>query len=162
MFDNQVRTPNADDIEQVEKWRRLFREADLEVPNGYSGDGVATAVSVTPDGALTGALTGTMVLAVSLDPFVKNPEAPSGDVLAALFALTNALEYQASLCGAVDAYIAIPNLLPQYQQFVEKKCGFEQTAQACRIYRRCIARSSVPSPVGFSPAEQGGESVSAT
>lgn len=139
MFDAQVMTPTAEDIEQIEEWRKQFAEADLQIPNGYDGPGSATVVAVK-DGKLLGSLTGTMILAVSLDPLVRNPEAGRLESLAALFAMCNSLEYQASLNGAVDAYIAIPNLLPEYQKLVVEKCGFEETATFCKIYRRRIVR----------------------
>jgi hypothetical protein len=140
MFDSQVKTMIAEDEPILESWRKAFPEADLEMPNGYAGPGVATAVSIAKDGRLLGSLTGTMILAVSLDPYLKNPEAGRLESLASLYSLCDSMEYQASLNGAIDAYVAIPNLLPEYQKLIVEKCGFEETAQTCRIYRRRIAR----------------------
>jgi len=140
MFDVRVAVPKEEDFEQIERWRREFAEGTLEVPNGYGGDGVATAVGLSKDGTLLGSLTATIITAVSLDPLIRNPEANRKQVFAALFALTGALEYQAQLNGARDAYIAVPDALPEYQELV-KHCGFEETAQNCKLYRRSLRAS---------------------
>jgi len=141
MFDVQVAVPRETDFEQIEKWRREFAEGQLEVPNGYGGEGVATVIGLSRDGKLLGSLTATIITAVSLDPLIKNPSANRKEVFAALFAMTRALEYQAQLNGARDAYIAIPDALPEYQELVQR-CGFEETAQRCRLYRHPLRPST--------------------
>lgn len=139
MFSTQVTIPTDEDIRQLERWRLLFAEADLELPENYASDGVATAVAKTKEGKLIGSLTASIILAVSLDPLIRNPEIPRTEMLAGLFALTRALEYQAKLNGAAAAFIAVPNLLPEYQKLVVK-CGFEPTAENCKLFRHSLNR----------------------
>src|SRR5438477_3709171 len=105
MFDAQVTIPTDADIKQLEQWRREFAAADLELPEGYSGDGIATAIAVDRKGGLLGSLTAEIITAVSLDPLIRNPAAGRTETLAGLFALTNALEYQAKMNGAVASFI---------------------------------------------------------
>jgi len=139
MFDAEVTTPNPEDLKLLEQWRREFVAADLELPEGYTGDGIATAIAVGKNGTLLGSLTASIVYAVSLDPLIRNPSAGRGEVLAGLFALTRALEYQAKLNGVVASYIAVPNSLPIYKELV-KKCGFEPTAESCTLYRHSFRK----------------------
>jgi hypothetical protein len=135
MFATQVSIPTDADIAQLETWRRQFVAAELELPEGYVNEGVATAVARTQDGRLLGSLTGTLVTGFSLDPLLLRPGTEHKEALAGLFALTNTLEYQAQLNGAAASLVAIPDLLPAYQHLI-KKCGFKQTAEFCKIYRR--------------------------
>lgn len=118
----------------LEKWRAIFNAGEpvCELPNGYENKGVVTNVAVAGDKRTLGSLTGTMV--ITLDPFLKNPTASPIEILQALFALTRATEVDGMRAGAQEAYIAIPNDLPDYQALVEK-CGFMETAQNCKIYR---------------------------
>jgi hypothetical protein len=134
VFSTQITPPSDTDIIQLEKWRKEFATADLELPENYVSDGVATAVAKTKEGKLIGSLTASIILAVSLDPLIRNPDSGRTETLAGLFALTRALEYQAALNGAAASFIAVPNLLPNYQELVVK-CGFEPTAQHCSLYR---------------------------
>jgi hypothetical protein len=139
VFDSEITIPNDDDILQLEKWRKEFAAADLELPEGYNGDGVATAIAVGRDGKLLGSLTASIVYAVSLDPLIRNPNASHTETLAGLFALTRALEYQAKLNGVAASFIAVPDSLPEYQKLVQK-CGFSPTAESCKIYRHSFKR----------------------
>ena len=139
MFDSEITIPNDADIRQLEQWRKEFAAADLELPEGYNGDGVATAIAVGKDGQLLGSLTGSIVYAVSLDPLILNPRAGRTEALAGLFALTRSLEYQAKLNGVAASFIAVPDSLPMYQELV-KKCGFTPTAELCKIYRHSFKR----------------------
>lgn len=134
MFDLKIEPPKDDDIEVLEKWRKEFAYADLELPSGYAADGVATAVARTKDGTLLSSLTAQIITAVCLDPILCNPDASRKDVFVAAFALARTLEYQAQLNGAKAAFIAIPDCMPEWQKVIEK-CGFEQTAQRCKLYR---------------------------
>src|SRR6267142_6924399 len=134
MFDAEITTPHDDDIRQLEAWRKEYVAADLELPEGYTGDGIATAIAVSKEGKLLGSLTASIIYAVSLDPLIRNPHAGRGETLAGLFALTRALEYQAKLNGIVASFIAIPNSLPEYKELVVK-CGFAPTAELCKLYR---------------------------
>jgi hypothetical protein len=133
MFDPEVTVPTDADILQLEKWRKDFVAVDLELPYGYSGDGIATAIAVDSHGKLLGSLTASLVYAVSLDPLIRNPDAGRTEVLAGLFALTRSLEYQAKLNGAAASFISIPNCLPIYQNLVQK-CGFKEVAWD-KVYR---------------------------
>src|SRR5690242_3521379 len=99
MFDSEITVPNENDIKLLEQWRKQFAAADLELPEGYNGDGVATAIAVGKDGKLLGSLTASIVYAVSLDPLILNPGAGRAEALAGLFALTRSLEYQAKING---------------------------------------------------------------
>jgi len=137
VFDVDVVEMRDSDVEQLEKWRGEFAEADLELPEGYANDGVATAVARRKDGTLIGSLTASIITAVSLDPLLRNPSAGRMETLSGLFALTRTLEYQARLNGAAASFIAVPNLLPEYQSLVEK-CGFEPTAANCKLYRHSL------------------------
>ncbi|SRR6266550_1638245 len=141
MLDVSVQIPTANDIEQLERWRQDFAAADLELPEGYANDGVATAVARNKKGDLIGSLTAEIILAASLDPFIRNPLAGRHESLSGLFALTRALEYQAQLAGAAASFIAVPNLLPDYQALV-KRCGYDETAQSCKLFRRSFRRPS--------------------
>ena len=134
MFDAVVRMPTDPEILQLEQWRKEFAAADLEFP---VGPGVATAVARRRDGSLIGSLSASIITAVSLDPLIRNPDAGRAETLAGLFALTANLEYQAQLNGAAASFIAIPNLLSDYQELVQK-LGFSETAQHCRIFRRTL------------------------
>ena len=139
MFDSEITVPHDSDIRQLEQWRKEFAAADLELPEGYNGDGVATAIAVGKNGKLLGSLTASIVYAVSLDPHIRNPNASRTEMLAGLFALTRALEYQAKLNGVAASFIAVPESLPEYQELV-KKCGFEPTAEACKLFRHSFKR----------------------
>lgn len=137
MFSARVQLLENADLELLEKWRNEFASADLELPEGWSGEGVATATARTKDGELLGSLTATLVNGVTLDPLLLRPGASRTEALAGLFALTNSLEYQAQLNGAVASFIAVPNLLPDYQSLV-LRCGFQETAQHCKLFRRSL------------------------
>lgn len=139
MFDTEITTPTKNDIELLEQWRKEFAAADLELPEGYNGDGTATAVAISKEGKLLGSLTASICFAVSLDPLIRNPNATRAEMLAGLFALTRALEYQAKLNGVAASFIAVPDSLPQYQELVQK-CGFEPTAEACKLYRHSFRK----------------------
>lgn len=143
MFDVQITIPTEADIRQLDEWRRNFAAADLELPEGWDGEGVATAVAVDKQGGLIGSLTGTLANSFILDPFIINPDVPRNKKFSALFALANALEYQARMNGAVVSFVAIPNLLPEYQELMPK-LGFEETVQHCRVYRRSYRRTIRP------------------
>lgn len=134
MFDLKIETPKEDDFALLEKWRKEFVHADLELPHGYVNDGVATAVARSKDGTLLSSLTAQIITAVCLDPVLCNPDAPRKDIFVAAFALARTLEYQAQLNGARAAFIAIPQSMPEWQKVIEK-CGFEETAQRCKLYR---------------------------
>ena len=139
MLDVSVQIPTANDIEQLERWRQDFAAADLELPEGYANDGVATAVARNKKGDLIGSLTAEIITAVSLDPWLGNPNAGRHERLTGLFTLTRALEYQAKINGAVAAFIAVPDTLKEYQQLVQR-FGFEETAQHCRLYRHSFRK----------------------
>lgn len=139
MLDTQVQVPIDSDIALLEQWRWEFQDGLLELPNGYAADGVGTAVALSRNGKLLGSLTATIIQAVSLDPLIRNPQAGRHEMLAGLFALTRTLEYQAQLNGARDAYIAVPNVMSEYKELV-KKCGFEETAQDCTLFRHSLRR----------------------
>lgn len=135
MLNVDIDIPNREDIAQLERWRTEFAAADLELPEDYASTGVATAVARDEHGALIGSLTASIIIAASLDPLLLNPVASRTSRFASTFALERTMAYQARLNGAAAGYIAIPDLLPDYQEFVTR-FGYKQTAQHCRIYRR--------------------------
>lgn len=139
MLNVDITVPTPDDIKLLEQWRRDFAAADLETPEGYASDGVATAVAVDKRGALIGSLTASIIMAASLDPLLLKPGATHVERFAATYALTKAMEYQARVGGAAASFIAIPDLLPDYQQFVQR-FGYTETAQHCRLYRHSFKR----------------------
>lgn len=135
----------SQDKELLDKIRFGYFEADLELPKGYVAPGVRTAVAekTLDDGTrqFVAALTGT--LAVILDPFIKNPEAERLDVMEALIKLEAVVSYMGAQSNAVDAYIAIPDNLPEYQALVQKY-GYQQTVENCTVYRRPINADTEP------------------
>ena len=147
MFDIGLRPFKESDLEQLEAWRVLFQEGKLELPHGYEGTNVETAVALRGDGSTLGALTATLICA--LDPYIKNPNATRTELLQSLFALCRAQEYAAQRFGARESYIAVPNDLPEYQEIV-KRCGFVETATNCRIYRHVFP---APDIAPSSPSE---------
>lgn len=135
MLNVDIDIPTTEDISLLEKWRREFATADLELPEGYVNTGIATAVARDDKGGLIGSLTASIIVAASLDPLLLNPAADRTAKFASTFALERALAYQARLNGAAAGFIAVPNLLPEYQRFV-CRFGYEETAQCCKLYRR--------------------------
>lgn len=131
-YDLDVGPPTAREMLQLEQWRKDFPAADLEIP---SGPGTATAVARRADGTLIESLSASIITAVSLDPLLRDPQAGKREVLQGLLALTTSLEYQAKCNGAAASFIAIPNLLPEYQSLMSQ-FRFSETAQNCKVYRR--------------------------
>lgn len=129
--------------ETLEEWRHEYQPADLEIPHGYAGDGVETAVVDCPDtGVMMASLTG--IKAVILDPLIRNPRIANGaEMVSAILMLERTLSYLGEQGGAVDSYIAVPDCLPQYQKIVES-VGYEKTCVGCSIYRRPLRPDTVP------------------
>lgn len=150
MLNVDIDIPIQQDIAQLEEWRRRFATADLELPEGYAGDGVATAVALDTEGKLIGSLTASIIIAASLDPLLLNPDADHTSKFASTFALERAMAWQAKMNGAAAGFVAIPNLLPDYQKFIER-FGYVETAQHCKVYRRSFLRK--PSPTKSSLAK---------
>lgn len=136
-----VDIPTAEEIAKVDAWRKQFASADLELPEGYDGDGVCTAVAHDKQGGLIGSLTASIILAASLDPLLLNPGASRDQRFSGTFALTVAMEYQTKLNGAAAGFIAVPNLLPDYQEFVTR-FGYIETAQNCKLFRKSFRKAS--------------------
>lgn len=124
----------------LEMWRRGYWDGDLEVPHGFVGEKISTAVA-EKDGKQIASLTG--LLSVVLDPFIHDPNAANMDVISALIKLETALTYLAQADGAVDAYIAIPEQLTGYIRLLEGY-GFKTTCQHCVIMRRPLIPDTVP------------------
>ena len=141
MLDVDIDIPTPEDIAQLERWRQSFAAADLELPEDYASTGVATAVARDTEGKLLGSLTTSIILAASLDPLLLRPDAPRASRFAGTWALTKTMEYQAKLNGAAAGFIAVPNLLTDYKEFV-KRFGYEVTAQNCTLYRKSFRRAA--------------------
>lgn len=134
------RPPTEDDIEQLDKWRWMYLDADLEVVHGFEGQGVETAVA-EKNGKLVGSLTGKVAVIAVIDPFIHDPEASGPDVYAAVVGLERILSYQGARAGALESYIAVPEHLTDYIEIVER-AGYELTCQKCCILRRNIVPES--------------------
>jgi len=127
----------------LEEWRHEYRPADLEIPHGYFGNGVETAVVDIPiSGEIMSSLTGTK--AIILDPLIRNPNITnSAEMVAAILLLERTLSYLGTQSGAVDSYIAIPNQLTDYKKTVQS-VGYVETCENCTIYRRPLRPDTVP------------------
>lgn len=136
----KIRPLSVDDIDSLDRWRRLYRDAFLELPKGFSGVGVETAVA-EKGGKLTSSLTG--VHAVVCDPFIHDPAASGPDIFASVLMLERVLTYAAQTGGAVDSYIAVPKQLTEYIEII-KRCGYVLTCENCVILRRPLQPDSIP------------------
>lgn len=134
LFSISVRPYEAEKDEKIlNRWRDESKDVNLEIPFGYEKKvGVMTNSAVSGDGRLLGSLTG--LNGLILDPFIRNREAGSAELLQALFALTRSTELIAMRAGAQASFITIPNELEDYQKLVEK-CGFSEIDRNCKIYR---------------------------
>lgn len=148
MKDIEIRPFTRKDEEVLEWAKEHFTAAQLETPHGYvrEGENVETAVA-QKDNAIVASLTGT--LAVVLDPFLRTQGWRGDDLLAALFKLEAVLSYRARSVGAVDAYIAIPNGVTEEERSaaeayirIIRRCGYEETIQNCRVFRRDLTRGN--------------------
>ena len=138
--DINIRPVRTEDLALLDRWRRQYPDAFLEIPKGVKAEGVETAVA-EKNGQLLGSLTGT--LAIVCDPFIRNPEARGVDVFGAVYMLERALTYRAQGAGAVDSYIAIPEQLHDYKEIV-KRSGYIETCARCTIFRRPLQPDTVP------------------
>lgn len=129
--------------ETLEEWRHEYQPADLEIPHGYAGQGIETAVVDCPDtGIMMASLTA--IQAVILDPLIRNPRVHNAaEMVASIFLLERTLSLLGERGGAVDAYIAVPNQLEDYKKTVES-VGYKVTCENCTIYRRPLRPDTVP------------------
>lgn len=135
LFETSIRPALQRDYQLLETWRKAYSKGSLELPHGYTGPSVDTVVAVDGQGQLMASLTGTLVL--SLDPLIRNPLTPGPESLVALHALTRHLECNALSAGCRESFIAVPADEEKYMRIVER-CGFVETAQSCKIYRRIL------------------------
>lgn len=138
--DLSIRPLKAEDVEQLDLFRRGYDAAYLELPHGMAGPGVETAVA-EKDKKIVGSLTG--IHAVVFDPYIHDPEINGPDVFAAVFMLERTLAYNAQVGGAVDGYIAVPKQLTAYIDMV-KRAGYIETCENCVILRRPLIPDVVP------------------
>jgi len=113
--DLSIRPLKTEDVETLDRFRRGYDAAYLELPHGMAGAGLETAV-VEKAGKIIGSLTG--IHAVVCDPFIHDPEADGVDVFAGVLMLERTLAYNAQIGGAIDSYIAIPKQLKAYIETV--------------------------------------------
>lgn len=136
------------DIEQLELFRHDYYDADVEVPFGYSGQGIETAVA-EKNGKIVGAVTASH--AVTFD-FVHDDSASGADIFSAVLMLERALAMVANKAGIATAYVAIPKHLTKYIDMV-KRCGYAEEFQNCVVLRRPLRREIVPSLSNVRDAE---------
>jgi len=140
--DISVHRIREEEVETIDAWRYEYLPADLEIPHGYGGQGVETAVAETREGTTLAAMTG--IKAVILDPLIRNPRIQNGaEMVSAILMLERTLSYLGEQGGAVDSYIAIPNQLEDYKKIVES-VGYVETCENCTIYRRPLRPDTVP------------------
>lgn len=128
-----------EDADFLDSLRWMYKDADLEIPKGYMGEGVHTAIAQRGP-VIVSSLT--MTNAVILDPLINNPNCTPLELQKALIKLEAALSYAARVRGAVDAYIAIPNQLREYMKIVEKT-GYQRTVENCTVFRRPLLPDTV-------------------
>lgn len=138
--DLSLRPLAAEDIQQLELFRKNYWEADVEVPFGYSGQGIETAIA-EKNGKIVGAVTASS--AVTFD-FLHDSAASGADIFSAVFMLERALALAAQKAGIPTAYVAIPSHLTEYISMV-KRCGYTDEFQQCTILRRPLRQQTVPS-----------------
>lgn len=137
-----IRPFKVTDVEQFDQFRRVYWDGDLELPKGYGAPGIETAIAEDANARPIASLTGT--LAVVLDPLIRNPHIKSGpELVASIYMLERTLAYQGQRLGAVDAYIAVPEHLIDYQRIVEK-AGYVRTVERCNVYRRPLMPDTHP------------------
>lgn len=133
---------NSTEVNQLDKWRREYWEADLELPHDFkTPDGAVDTSLATKGGELISSLTG--VRAIVLDPFIHNPNADPTSLLFGLIKQETALTFNAQKYGAVDSYIAIPKQLEKYAKLLENY-GYKRTVENCIVMRRPLRADSVP------------------
>jgi hypothetical protein len=138
--DLSIRPLKTEDVETLDRFRRGYDAAYLELPHGMAGPGMETAV-VEKAGKIIGSLTG--IKAVVCDPFIHDPEADGVDVFAGVLMLERVLAYNAQIGGAIDSYIAVPKQLKAYIEMV-KRAGYSETCENCVIMRRPLIPDVVP------------------
>lgn len=134
-----IRPLRAEDIKQLELFRGNYLDADIEIPFGYAGQGVETAIA-EKDGKIIGAVTASA--AVTFD-FIHDGEAAGTDVFPAVFMLERALALTAQKAGIATAYVAIPAHLTKYIEMV-KRSGYTEEFQDCVVLRRALRQETVP------------------
>jgi hypothetical protein len=139
MKDLSLRPLRAEDIKQLELFRGNYNDADIEIPFGYSGQGIETAIA-EKNGQIVGAVTASA--AVTFD-FIHDNDAAGTDVFPAVFMLERALALTANKAGIATAYVAIPSHLTKYIDMV-KRCGYTEEFQHCVVLRRALRQETVP------------------
>jgi hypothetical protein len=129
-----IHAVTASEQEQLLKWLAEPRPFVLELPHGFTNEATETATA-SLNGRLLCGLTGT--LGIVLDPLIKDPQANPLELTTAIVMLARALEFWGSAHGVAESYIAVPDALPGFAKIVEA-CGYEPTAQSCRIFRRLL------------------------
>lgn len=136
-----VRPVRNGDAELIDQYRRLYFDADLEMPKDLNSEGVKTVVGTKGHKLIT-SLTG--IKAVILDPLVRDPNADPTDVLFSLIKMETALTHWGMEGGAVDSYISIPNqLAPKYGRLLQNY-GYMPTIQNCMVLRRPLLPDFIP------------------
>lgn len=142
MREIKVRPFRDEDAAEFDDWRKSDPSVLLEVPHGYMGEHVETAVAENNEEKIL-SVTGT--IAAILDPLIKNPKASPIDIMAALLKVEAVLAYNASKVGAQDIYISIPEEQTGYRRIVEK-CGYTRILEGCAVYKKHLAPPIAESP----------------
>lgn len=140
MKDVFVRPLEPGDVVQFDRLRRLYKDADLELPKDFNSRGVLS-VCATKNHKPIAALTG--IHSVVLDPFIHDPEANPTDLLFALVKMESVLTFWGMQNGAVDAHLAIPKQLSKYGRLLQNY-GFQETVQNCHVMRRPLLPDFIP------------------
>jgi len=145
MKDVRVRPydPGRQDRQRLDEWKKKHEEREgisLETPHGYRNLNTETAIA-TNAGKDVCSLTARYV--ISLDPLLIAPDANPQEVLQGLFKLEALLSYIGQTQGAVEAYIAVPNHMTEYQSLV-RRCGYVITAENCTVFRRPLLPEGNP------------------
>ena len=139
MKELSLRPFRTEDIEQLELFRGNYFDADVEIPFGYSGVGIETAVA-EKNGRIVGAVTASV--GITFD-FIHDSAASGTDVFSAVFMLERALALTAQKASVATAYVAIPSHLEKYIDIV-KRCGYTEEFQHCVVLRRALRQETMP------------------
>jgi hypothetical protein len=131
--DLHIRPIEASDVALLEKWRKEYADANLEIPRGYYGKGVETAIAEV-GGNVSASLTATHALVI--DPFIHDPSLSGPDTFLSVYMMDRALGYRGQSGGAVVSYTTVPSHLTRYHAILRKSGYVQLPTSDCILFRR--------------------------